>query len=73
MLRKYDLKEASWYLENPVKKTIWTSIVKKTVYSYYAVNSGTNVVVLLLCFSGTYYTGANYSLDKVHQFRIVNR
>ena len=26
MLRKYDLKEASWYLENPVKKTIWTAI-----------------------------------------------
>ena len=30
-------------------------------------------VVLLLCFSGTYCTGANYCLDKVHQFRMVNR
>ena len=30
MLWKYDLKEASWYLDNPVKETIWTAIVKKT-------------------------------------------
>ena len=28
-------KEASWYLDNPVKKTIWT-IVKKTVYSHWS-------------------------------------
>ena len=29
MLRKYDLKEASWYLYHPVKKTIWTAMSKK--------------------------------------------
>ena len=36
ILRKYNLKEASWYLDNPVKKTIWTSIVKTTVYSHWS-------------------------------------
>jgi hypothetical protein len=36
-------------------------------------NSGTNIIVLLICFSSAYYSGANYCLDKVHQFRFVNR
>ena len=33
MLRKYDIKEVSWYLDNQVKKTLSTSIVKKTRYT----------------------------------------
>ncbi|CAC5374709.1 unnamed protein product [Mytilus coruscus] len=35
MLRKYDLQEASWYLNNPVKKTVWTSTIKKTIYNHW--------------------------------------
>jgi hypothetical protein len=33
MLRKYDIKEVSWYLDNQVKKTLSTSIVKKNRYT----------------------------------------
>lgn len=35
MLRKYDLQEASWYLNNPIKKTVWTSTIKKTIYNHW--------------------------------------
>jgi hypothetical protein len=51
MLRRYDLKEGSWYLDNPVKKTIWTAIVKKMVYSHW---SGSIIQLLPL------YKGLNF-------------
>ncbi|CAC5378993.1 unnamed protein product [Mytilus coruscus] len=35
MLRKYDLQEASWYLNNAFKKTILTSNIKKTIYNHW--------------------------------------
>ena len=35
ILRKYDLLEAVWYLDNPVKKSTWTALIKKTVYKYW--------------------------------------
>jgi hypothetical protein len=35
ILRKYDLLEAVWYLDSPVKKSIWTALIKKIVCKYW--------------------------------------
>jgi hypothetical protein len=59
----YDLKEASWYLDNPVKKTIWTSIVKKTVYSHW---SGSIIQLLLLYKGLNFLTAENLKTGKIH-------
>jgi hypothetical protein len=32
VLRKYNLREASWYLNNSPKKSVWTSTVKRKIY-----------------------------------------
>jgi hypothetical protein len=45
-----------------VNHTEKETVISNTVLCRYI--SGTTVVVLLLCFSGTFYTGANYCLDK---------
>jgi hypothetical protein len=71
MLRKYDLKEASWYLDNPVKKTIWTSIVKKTVYSHW---SGSIIQLgLLPLYKGlNFLTAENLETGKIHPLFKIN-
>ena len=69
MLRKYDLKEASWYLDNPVKKTIWTSIVKKTVYSHW---SGSIIQLLSLYKGLNFLTAENLETGKIHPLFKIN-
>jgi hypothetical protein len=60
MLRKYDLKEASWYLDNPVKKTIWTAIVKNTVYSHWSAP----IIQILPLYKGlNFLTAENLKLE----------
>ena len=69
MLRKYDLKEASWYLDNPVKKTILTSIVKKTVYS----NWSGSIIQLLPLYKGlNLITAENLETGKIHPLFKIN-
>jgi hypothetical protein len=69
MLRKYDLKEASWYLDNPVKKTILTSIVKKTVYSHW----NGSIIQLLPLYKGlNLITAENLETGKIHPLFKIN-
>ena len=42
------------------------------LYKYYTVFLLQMLLFFCFCFSDTYCTGANYCLDKVHQFRMVN-
>jgi hypothetical protein len=69
MLRKYNLKEASWYLDNQVKKTIWTVIVKKTVYSHW---SGSIIQLLPLYKGLNFLTAENLETGKVHPLFKIN-
>jgi hypothetical protein len=59
MLRKYDLKEVSWYLDNLVKKTI----VKKTVYSHW---SGSIIQLLPLYKGLNFLTVENLKTGMIH-------
>jgi hypothetical protein len=36
ILRKYILQEASWYLDNSPKKSVWTSTVKRKIYEHWS-------------------------------------
>ena len=69
MLRKYDLKEASWYLDNPVKETIWTAIVKKMVYSYW---SGSIIQLLPLYKGLNFITVENLKTGMIHPLFKIN-
>ena len=69
MLRKYDLKEASWYLDNPVKKTIWTAIVKKTAYSHW---SGSIIQLLPLYKGLNFLTVENLKTGMIHALFKIN-
>jgi hypothetical protein len=74
MLWKYGLKEASWYLDNPVKETIWTAIVKKMVYSHW---SGSIIQLLPLYKGLNFITVENlktvlYKVAVFHSSRIFN-
>ena len=63
ILRKYDLLEAVWYLDNPVKKSIWTALIKKTVFKYWS-KSITDMTPL---YSGLQYLSyENFSSGKTH-------
>jgi hypothetical protein len=69
MLRKYNLNEGSWYLDNPVKNTIWTSIVKKTVYSHWR----GSIIQLLPLYKGlNFLTAENLETGKVHHLFKIN-
>jgi hypothetical protein len=69
MLRKYDLKEASWYLDNPVKETIWTAIVKKMVYSHW---SGSIIQLLPLYKGLNFLTVENLKTGMIHPLFKIN-
>ena len=69
MLRKYDLKETSWYLDNPVKKTMWTAIVKKTVYSHW---SGSIIQLLPLYKGLNFLTVENLKTGMIHPLFKIN-
>ena len=65
MLRKYDLKEVSWYLDNLVKKTI----VKKTVYSHW---SGSIIQLLPLYKGLNFLTVENLKTGMIHALFKIN-
>jgi hypothetical protein len=69
MLRKYDLKEASWYLDNPVKETIWTAIVRKMVYSHW---SGSIIQLLPLYKGLNFLTVENLKTGMIHPLFKLN-
>jgi hypothetical protein len=69
ILRKYDLRGASWYLDNPVKKTIWTAIVKKTVYSHW---SGSIIQLLPLYKGLNFITVENLKTGMIHPLFKIN-
>jgi hypothetical protein len=69
LLRKYDLKEASWYLDNPVKKTIWTAIVKKTAYSHW---SGSIIQLLPLYKGLNFLTVEKLKTGMIHALFKIN-
>ena len=69
MLWKYDLKEASWYLDNPVKETIWTAIVTKMVYSHW---SGSIIQLLPLYKGLNFLTVENLKTGMIHPLFKIN-
>jgi hypothetical protein len=69
ILRKYDLLEAVWYLDNPVKKSIWTALIKKTVYKYWC----KSIADMKPLYSGLQYLSyENLGNGKTHPIFKVN-
>ncbi|CAC5366666.1 unnamed protein product [Mytilus coruscus] len=69
MLRKYDLQEASWYLNNPVKKTVWTSTIKKTIYNHW----NRSIVQLQSLYKGlNFLTTENLRTGNIHPLFKIN-
>ncbi|CAC5361050.1 unnamed protein product [Mytilus coruscus] len=69
MPRKCDLQEASWYLNNPVKKTVWTSTIKKTVYNHW----NRSIVQLQPLYKGlNFLTTENLRTGNIHPLFKIN-
>ncbi|CAC5401005.1 unnamed protein product [Mytilus coruscus] len=69
MLRKYDLQEASWYLNKPVKKTVWTSTIKKTIYNHW----NRSIVQLQPLYKGlNFLTTENLRTGDIHPLFKIN-
>ena len=63
LLRKYNMQEAIWYLDNPVKKTVWTGLIKKTVSNYWS----KLVTDMIPLYSGLQHLSSeNLELGKIH-------
>ena len=63
ILRKYDLKEAYSYLDNPIKKSRWLSLVKLTVNDHWC----TQLTTLAQLYKGLQYlSNHNLSKCKIH-------
>ena len=62
-LRKYDLREAYNYLDNPIKKSRWISLVKSTVNDHWC----TQLTTLAQLYKGLQYlSNHNLSKCKIH-------
>jgi hypothetical protein len=59
VLRKYDLKEAYNYLDNPIKKSRWISLVKSRVIDHWC----TQLTTLAQLYKGLQYL-SNHNLSK---------
>ena len=59
ILRKYDLQEAYNYLDNPIKKSRWISLVKSTVNDHWC----TQLTTLAQLYKGLHYL-SNHNLNK---------
>ncbi|CAC5409623.1 unnamed protein product [Mytilus coruscus] len=69
MLRKYDLQEATWYLDNPVKKSLWTSNIKRKIHSYWS----NTIVQLLPLYKGLdHLTMGDLEKEKIHPLFKMN-
>jgi hypothetical protein len=63
ILRKYDLKEAYNYLDNPIKKSRWISLVKSRVNDHWC----TQLTTLAQLYKGLQYlSNHNLSKCKIH-------
>ncbi|CAG2206811.1 unnamed protein product [Mytilus edulis] len=69
MLRKYNLQEAIWYMDHPVKKSLWTSNIKRTVHNYWS----KSIVQLLPLYKGLdHLTTGNLDKGKIHPLFRIN-
>lgn len=69
ILRKYDMNEAVYYLNNPQRKTIWTAMVKKTIYKSWA----NSLVAMVPLYKGlNFITTNNLELGKPHPLLKTN-
>ncbi|CAC5405202.1 unnamed protein product [Mytilus coruscus] len=69
LLRKYDLQEASWYLNKPVKKTVWTSTIKKTIYNHW----NRSIAQLQPLYKGlNFLTTENFRTGNIHPLLKIN-
>lgn len=69
ILRKYDLKEAIYYLNNPIRKNIWCSIVKKAVYKLW---TGSLLTMVPLYKGLNFLTTTNIETGKPHPLLKMN-
>ena len=69
MLRKYDLQEAIWHLNNPAKKSTWAANIKRTIHSYWH----QAIMELLPLYKGlSYITAGNLEKGKIHPLLSIN-
>jgi hypothetical protein len=69
ILRKYNLQEARWYLDNPPKKSVWTSTVKRKIYEHW---SKSIIESISYYKSPQYLSCENLGKGKLHPILKIN-
>jgi hypothetical protein len=69
VLRKYDLREASWYLDNSPKKSAWTSTVKRKNYEHWSKSITQSIQYYK---SRQYLSCENLEKGKLHPILKIN-
>jgi hypothetical protein len=69
VLRKYNLREASWYLDNSPKKSVWTTTVKRKIYEHWSKSITESIPYYK---SLQYLSCANLEIGKLHPILKIN-
>jgi hypothetical protein len=69
VLRKYNLREASWYLDNSPKKSVWTSTVKRKIYEHWSKSITQSIPYYK---SRQYLSCENLEKGKLHPILKIN-